>query len=99
MEYSTFCGRDALGVHYPMTYHLGKPFITTFGIGSVWEYGRKSTHNLRQQVRKRLEKTDNPTAGIIDSQSVKTAEKRGKCTVTMVANGSKDASDLSSLIP
>jgi hypothetical protein len=38
-----------------------------------------------------MEKTDNPTAGIIDSQSVKTAEKRGKCTATMVQNGSKDA--------
>jgi transposase len=41
---------------------------------------------IRNQVRKRLEKIDNPTAGIIDSQSVKTAEKRGKCTVTMVEN-------------
>jgi hypothetical protein len=33
-----------------------------------------------------VEKTDKPTAGIIDSQSVKTAEKRGKYTATMVAN-------------
>jgi hypothetical protein len=30
---------------------------------------------IRNQVRKCLEKTDKPTAGIIDSQSVKTAEK------------------------
>jgi hypothetical protein len=31
-----------------------------------------------------MDKTENPTAGIIDSQSVKTAEKRGKSMVTMV---------------
>jgi transposase len=62
----------------------------------VWQ---KIHTQLRQQVRKSVEKTDNPTAGIIDSQSVKTAEKRGKCTVTMAANELKDASDLSSLIP
>jgi putative transposase len=62
----------------------------------VWQ---KIHTQLRQQVRKSVEKTDNPTAGIIDSQSVKTAEKRGKCTVTMAANELKDVSDLSSLIP
>lgn len=62
----------------------------------VWQ---KIHTQLRQQVRKRVEKTDKPTAGIIDSQSVKTAEKRGKYTATMVANELKDASDLSLLIP
>jgi len=35
-----------------------------------------------------------PTAGIIDSQSVKTAEKRGKSTVTMAENLYWDASAL-----
>ncbi len=40
----------------------------------VWQ---KIHTQLRHQVRNRLEKTDNPTAGIIDSQSVKTAKKGG----------------------
>jgi transposase len=62
----------------------------------VWQ---KIHTQLRHQVRKHMEKTDNPTAGIIDSQSVKTAEKRGKFTGTMVENGSKAASALSSSIP
>jgi transposase len=46
----------------------------------VWQ---KIHTKIRNQVRKRLERTDNPTAGIIDSQSVKTTEKRGKCMVTI----------------
>jgi transposase len=39
---------------------------------------------LREQVRVSMNKDNIPTAGIIDSQSVKTTEKRGKSTVTMV---------------
>src|SRR4028118_177081 len=62
----------------------------------VWQ---KVHTELRKQVRKHLEKNNNQTAGIIDSQSVKTPEKRGKYTVMMVASESKDASDLSLLIP
>jgi transposase len=62
----------------------------------IWQ---KIHTQLRHQVRKHMEKTDNPTAGIIDSQSVKTAEKRGKFTATMVQNGSKDENASSLLIP
>jgi transposase len=78
------------------------PWQTVYNYFRHWqrlEVWQKIHTQLRHQVRKRLERTDNPTAGIIDSQSVKTAEKRGKFTVTMVASESKDASDLSSLIP
>ena len=62
----------------------------------VWQ---KIHTQLRHQVRKHMEKIENPTAGIIDSQSVKTAEKRGKFTATMVANGSQDENASSLLIP
>jgi transposase len=41
---------------------------------------------LREQVRVGMNKSNMPTAEIIDSQSVKTTEKRGKSTVTMAAN-------------
>jgi putative transposase len=53
---------------------------------------------LRTQVRASVNKTNTPTASIIDSQSVKTAEKRGKYTVTMAENGSRDVNALSLLI-
>ncbi len=69
-----------------MTYHPGKLSITTFGIGSVWECGRKFTHNYDNKCENVWTKQITRAAGIIDSQSVKTAERRGKCTVTMVAN-------------
>jgi transposase len=49
----------------------------------VWQ---KVNLALRHQVRDRLGRTSDPSAGIIDSQSVKTAEKRGKCMGTMVVN-------------
>jgi transposase len=62
----------------------------------VWQ---KIHTQLRHKVRKHMEKTENPTAGIIDSQSVKTAEKRGKFTAMMVENGSKDENASSLLIP
>lgn len=41
---------------------------------------------LREQVRVGMNKSHMPTAGIIDSQSVKTTEKRGKSMVTMAEN-------------
>lgn len=49
---------------------------------------------LRREVRLSVGKQLNATAGSIDSQSVKTTEKRGRSTALMAANVSKDASDL-----
>lgn len=69
----------------------------------VWQ---KMNQALRQQVRQQVGKKVLPTVAIVDSQSVKTREKReparcggpprcrdwrGKCTALMVANWSKDA--------
>ena len=54
---------------------------------------------VRHQVRHSLGTTSNPTAGIIDSQSVKTAEKKGRFMAMMAENLSRDANVLSSLIP
>ena len=48
----------------------------------VWE---QMNHRLRDQVRKQLGRSTQPTAIAADSQSVKTTEKRGRCTALMVA--------------
>ena len=53
------------------------------------------TH-LREKVRLKSERNPTPTAAIIDSQSVKTAGKRGAVTGTMPARKRLDVSDLRS---
>jgi transposase len=49
----------------------------------IWQ---KIHTQLRHQVRESVNKKEAPTAGIIDSQSVKTAEKKGRYMVTTVEN-------------
>jgi transposase len=49
----------------------------------VWQ---KIHTQLRHQVRESLGRTSDPSAGIIDSQSVKTAEKRGSFMATTAEN-------------
>jgi putative transposase len=49
-------------------------------------------HTLRDQVREKLGRATQPTAIAADSQSVKTAEKRGMCMVLMAAKRSKEES-------
>lgn len=49
----------------------------------VWE---QLNHRLRDKLREKLGRSVQPSALAADSQSVKTTEKRGMCTVLMVAN-------------
>ncbi len=49
----------------------------------VWQ---KIHRQLRHQVRESMGKKQEPTAAIIDSQSVKTAEKKRRYTVMTVEN-------------
>ena len=49
----------------------------------IWE---KLNHALRDQVREKLGRSTQPTAIAADSQSVKTAQKRGMCTALMGAS-------------
>lgn len=58
----------------------------------VWQLIQQT---LRTRVREEQRRNGKPSAGIIDSQSVKTAGKRGKCTATMGENKSKVESDIS----
>jgi putative transposase len=46
----------------------------------IWE---QINHTLRDQVRQKMGKSTQPSAIAADSQSVKTTEKRGMCTVLM----------------
>lgn len=49
----------------------------------IWE---QLNHALREQVREKLGRSTQPTAIAADSQSVKTAQKRGMCTALMELN-------------
>jgi putative transposase len=49
----------------------------------VWQQMNKA---LRQRLRQQEGRNPQPSAAIADSQSVKTTEKRGKCTDLMVAS-------------
>lgn len=92
---SSMCNeKDAVGVDYLMIYHPGKrsTTISASGVSSVWQ----QVHDqLRGQVRQALDKAEQPSAGIIDSQSVKTTEKRGRSMAMTGQNGSKGANGLS----
>jgi putative transposase len=50
----------------------------------VWE---QMNHTLRDQLRQQIGKLTQPTAVATDSQSVKTAEKRGRSTALMAVSG------------
>ena len=45
---------------------------------------------LRRKVRQKLERNPKPSAASVDSQSIKTTQKRGKCMVLMEGKRSKE---------
>jgi putative transposase len=49
----------------------------------VWQ---QMNNALRQRLRQQEGRNPQPSAAIADSQSVKTTEKRGKCTDLMVVS-------------
>jgi putative transposase len=78
----TGCQWDMLPGEFP-------PSSTVYYYYRKWQkQGRweQLNHALRDQLREKIGRATQPSAIAADSQSVKTTEKRGRCTVLMVAN-------------
>jgi hypothetical protein len=76
------------------TYLLGQQCPITFANGKGKAFGRRYNKHYAHASEKSKDETLNERAAIIDSQSVKTGEKRGKCTVTTEENKSKVVSGI-----
>jgi len=77
------------GCSWEMLPHDFPPYSTVYYYFRRWQkrgVWQKMNQALRQQVRQQAGKKAEPSVAIVDSQSVKTTEKRGKCTALMVAN-------------
>jgi putative transposase len=74
--------------------HDFPPWQTVYGYfedlvnAGVWQ---QINDNLRRGVRQQADREPEPSVVIVDSQSVKTTEKRGLAVAMMAANKSKDA--------
>lgn len=76
--------------------HDFPPWQTVYGyFEDLVEAGVWETINdiLRRGVRQQAGRDPEPSVVIVDSQSVKTTEKRGIAAAMTVANGSRDAND------
>lgn len=86
------------GCQWNMLPHDFPPYQTVYGYfrelsdAGVWE---EINDCLRRGVRQQAGREDDPSVVIIDSQSVKTTEKRGPAADLMAASGSKDENDTS----
>jgi len=89
------------GCQWEMMPHDLPPYTTVYRYFQKWQrqsIWQQMHDQVRQQLRKKLEREEQSSVAIADSQSVKTAEKRGRSTVSMVAKRLKDASAISSSI-
>lgn len=87
------------GCQWEMMPHDLPPYSTVYNYFHKWQ--RKGIWQLihdqiRQQLRTQLGRDEQSTVAIADSQSVKTTEKKGKCTAMTVARRLKAVSVISS---
>jgi putative transposase len=83
------------GCQWEMLPHDLPPYSTVYKYFRTWQ--RKGVWHrihdqVRYQIREKLGRDKDSTVAIGDSQSVKTTEKRGRCTALTVANRLKAVS-------
>lgn len=87
------------GCQWEMLPHDLPPYSTVYGYFQKWQrrgIWQQIHDQIRQQLRMELGRDECSTVAIADSQSVKTTEKRGRCTVSMVARRLRAVSAISS---
>ena len=77
------------GCSWEMLPHDFPPYSTVYYYFRRWQRqgrGEQMNQVLREQVRMKQGKSHQATAAIVDSQSVKTTEKKGKCMASTGVN-------------
>lgn len=77
------------GCGWEMLPHDLPPYSTVYQYFRRWQktnVWQQMNNALRQQLRQVEGRNSQPSAAIADSQSVKTTEKRGRCTDSMAAS-------------
>ncbi len=77
MQFFISTERDVRGECCRMITHHGRQFTHTFEIGAFQVCGKKINDILRKRLRKQEGKESQASAGILDSQSVKTTSTKG----------------------
>lgn len=89
------------GCQWEMLPHDLPPYSTVYRYFQKWQrrgIWQQMHDQVRRQLRRQLGRDEQSTVAIADSQSVKTMEKRGRCTASTVARRLKDVSAISSSI-
>lgn len=86
------------GCQWEMLPHDLPPYSTVYSYFQKWQrqgIWQQMHDQLRAQLRHQQGRDEHSTVAIADSQSVKTTEKRGRFTVSMVARRLKGVSAIS----
>ncbi|AGF51787.1 transposase [Synechocystis sp. PCC 6803] len=90
-----YSAQDVNGRCSPM---ISLPHQTVYKYFHKWQrkgIWQQVHDGLRKEVRKKIGRTPNSTVAMVDSQSVKTTEKRGRYMTLMVARKLKDVNGIS----
>lgn len=86
------------GCQWEMMPHDLPPYSTVYHYFQKWQrkgIWQQMHDQIREKLRTQFGRDEQSTVAIADSQSVKTTEKRGRSTVSMVAKRLKDANAIS----